>query len=247
MRTLIALFVLSAALAFSAPGRADESQNEKATFRIQVRGKTVGTETMTVESLGDSLAIHTQTIQLLGPNGADSLIKRAGFGVDAYDLNLRSYASVQKFRGHVVSQSLMLHDTLFTSYRDRDGRGAGDTFTRPPGHLFVVDAGVFASFDLVCRMLRGRAFERRTVALFVVAGESDTLVEAPLVDLGTEPVKFGEKNVSARRFTLGEEPGAYRIWMDSEGRMMRLEHEPSGLRVDRVGQAVKKRPVPTPH
>lgn len=247
MRTQLALLVLSAALAFAAAARADEPaepDSERITFRIQVRGHTVGTETMTIVAGGDTLSVHSDTVQLLGPTGSDSLIKSAGFGVSAYDLDLHSYASVQHYRGHDTTQSFMLHDTLFTSYHQSDNRGSGDTFVRPPGHLFVVDAGIFASFDLVCRMLRGREFGRRTVNLFVVTGDADTLVAAPLVDLGTVPFSFGGRPVTARRFTLGDEPGAYRIWMSSAGRMLRLEQEPSGLRVDRVPPPVKRRRPP---
>jgi hypothetical protein len=40
--------------------------------------------------------------------------------------------------------------------------------------------------------------------------------------------------------TLGNEPGAYRIWMDREGHLLRLEHRPSGLRVERVAAPVRR-------
>ena len=213
---------------------------DRATFEIRVRGHVVGREAMNVDAAGDSLAITSSTTQLLGPVGADSLIKQLAMSVDSYDLNLRNYASAQRFRGHFVTRGLSLHDTVFTSYRDQDGRGTGDTFARPPGQLFVIDPGTFASFDLVCRMLRGRAFEKRSINL-VVLGPSDTVLATPLVDQGSRALKQGKRTVMARHLTLGEEPGAYHLWMGRDGHLLRLEQEPSGLHVERVLSAPRRR------
>jgi hypothetical protein len=207
------------------------SHPQQTLFEIAVNGRTIGREMMTVEEGGDSIAIRSRTAQQFG---VDSLRKALDMTVDSYDLNLRNYSSIQNFRGHSLRRGLSLHDTVFTSYRDQDGRGTGDTFVRPPGHLFVLDPGLFASFDLMCRMLRGRAFERRTVNLVVLSSTADTVIATPLVDGGLVTLKQKTRSVSARRMTLGDEPGAYHLWMATDGRLLRLEQVPSGLRVERV-------------
>ena len=246
LRVLLAIGALAAlaALAAPAPSRGDPATPiERAIFEIRVRGRVVGRENLKIEDQEDSLAVGSNTIQLLGARGTDSLIKNVAIKVDSYDLNLRDYYSAQRYRGHTLIRGLSLHDTVFTSYRELDQTGNGDTFVRPPGHLFVVDPGVFASFELICRMLRGRSFERRSVNLLVLGGETDTVVAAPLIDRGLDSLRHGNRRVPARRMTLGDEPGAYRIWMDRSGHLLRLEHVPSGLRVERLATPARHRPI----
>ena len=242
MRVRTLPLLAAAAVFFAPPARADNAQvPDRAKFEIRVHDKIVGAETMTISDDGDSISVVSNTVQLLGPTGSDSLIKDAAIGADSYDLNLRSYASIQRYKGHRVQHSFALHDTMFTSFRDVDGRGYGDTFARPPGHLFVVDPGVFSSFELICRMLRGHAFVNRTVNLVVLGAARDTVLASPLVDDGEEPFRWETKAVQARKFTLGAEPAAYHIWMTSEGHLLRLEHHASGLRVDRQAAPVKRK------
>ena len=78
--------------AFFAVHTAAAAPVDRATFEIRVRGHVVGREAMNVDAAGDSLAITSSTTQLLGPVGADSLIKQLAMSVDSYDLNLRNYA-----------------------------------------------------------------------------------------------------------------------------------------------------------
>jgi hypothetical protein len=239
-------FLLGLALPLATAARADEpTVLDRGSYEIRMKDRVIGRETMLIQNLGDSVQVTASTAQQIGTIGQDSLLKRATMKLDAYDLNLRDYYSEQRFHGHKLTRGLSLHDTMFTSYRDRDGRGAGDTFTRPPGHLFVLDPGMFEHFDLICRMLRGRPFEPRSVNLVVLGSETDTVFAAPLQDYGPDTLRWSGKRVPTRRVRLGGEGSAvYQIWMDREGRMLRFEHPLSGLRVNRLPPPVKRSPAP---
>jgi hypothetical protein len=235
MRRSLLVPVLALSLALAGPTRADE----RTTFKIMVHGRAVGTETVLAEDLGDSLRVSAHTLQMLGPHASDSLVKSMVILVDSWDLNLRDYRSVQRFHGHNTSRGLSMHDTTIVSYSELDGRGIGDTFARPPGRVFVIDPGLFSSFDLICRMLRGRAFEARPVNLLLL-GYTDTLMVGRLVDRGDEVIPWGGRPVTARQFTLGEGGAQYVIWMSPSGRMLRFENTLSGVRVDRQAPAVRR-------
>ncbi len=246
MRTVPTLLAVLSALTIASVARADDAAPaeaaaaEKVTFRVSFKGHTLGTETMRVETIGDSLRVTSHTVQVMGASHPDSLVKNMVLVVDAYDLNLRSYSSVQRFAGHEVSRGLTLEQDQYTSYRETDGRGAGDTFERPPGRLFVLDPGLFSSFDLICRMLRGRPFEKRPLNC-IVLGARDTVMAQPLVDGGPDTLRLGARRVIARRFTLGSGDALYQIWMDPLGHMLRFENSPTGLRVERVAPPVRRR------
>ena len=235
MRRSLLVFVLAFSLALAGPARADE----RTTFKIRVHGHPVGTEIVLAEDLGDSLRVSAHTLQMIGHFAADSLVKNMVTGVDSWDLNIRDYRSFQRFHGHNATRRLSLLDTTIVSYSEVDGRGVGDTFIRPPGRIFVIDPGLFSSFDLICRMLRGRAFEPRPVNLMLL-GNPDTSRDQRLVVLGNEVIPDGGRPVTARKFTLGEGSAQYTIWMGPSGRMLRFENEMSGVRVDRQAPAVRR-------
>ena len=77
-------------------------------------------------------------------------------------------------------------------------------------------------------------------------GQRDTVVEAQVTDLGTETIRWAARPVVARKLEFRQGPTLFQAWVDPRGRMLRLEHVPSGLRVDRDPPAVKKRASPTP-
>jgi hypothetical protein len=240
MRRSFLMLIFAVSFVLAGAVRADERAN----FKVMVHGRSVGLETMLAEELGDSLRVSSHTVQLLGHTGSDSLIKNMVLVVDSWDLNLRDYRSIQRFRGHSTSRGLSMHDTTIVSYREADGHGAGDTFNRPPGRVFVIDPGLFSTFDLVCRMLRGRAFEARPLNVLFLGG-SDSLMVQRLVDRGEETIPWGGRPVTARKFTLGEGGAQYVIWMAPNGHMLRFENEISGVRVDRQAPPTKKAKPPT--
>lgn len=207
-------------------------QAERTTFEIRVHDKAIGTETIEFENGTDSLRVSSSSLQMLGASGRDSLAKQTKTVATLEDLDLRAYASAQRFLGQTIERGVECEDTLIHLTTFANGRGEQDIAARPPGRLFVIDAGSFVSFDLICRMLRGRAFVTRPVNMLIL-GPRDTVVTATLEDGGTETLRWGAAPVTARRITLTDRTGRYTMWMDPQGRMLRLENTWSGVRVDR--------------
>jgi hypothetical protein len=214
------------------------SPADRATFEIRVHDRVIGTETIQFENGTDSLRVSSSSLQMLGPSGRDSLIKQIKVVATLEDLDLHAYASAQRFLGNVLERGVECEDTLLHLSRFANGRGQQDIVARPPGRLFVIDAGSFVSFDLICRMLRGRAFVTRPVNMLIL-GPRDTVVTATLEDGGTETLRWGTSPITARRVTLTDRDSRYTMWMDAQGRLLRLENEWSGVRVERKPPPVR--------
>jgi hypothetical protein len=220
---------------------------DRATFEIRVHDKTIGTETIEFENETDSLRVSSSSLQMLGSSGRDSLIKQTKLVATLEDLDLHAYASAQRFLGQTVERGVECEDTLIHLSSFANGRGEQDIIARPPGRLFVIDAGSFVSFDLICRMLRGRAFVTRPVNMLIL-GPRDTVVTATLEDGGTETLRWGTSPTTARRVRFSDRSSLYTLWMDAEGRLLRLENTWSGVRVDRKPPPVrttKAKPKPS--
>ncbi|MGH3054223.1 MAG: hypothetical protein ACRDL7_04505 [Gaiellaceae bacterium] len=223
---------LHTAAAAAAPVGGSGSPADRATFEIKVHDKTIGTETIEIENTTDSLRVSSSSLQLLGSAGRDSLIKQTRLVATIEDLDMHAYASAQRFLGQVIERGVECEDTLVHLSTFADGRGEQDIVSRPPGRLFVIDAGSFVSFDLICRMLHGRAFLTRPVNMLVL-GPRDTVVIATLEDRGTETLRWGTAPTTARRVELTDRSSRYTMWMDVQGRMLRLDNAWSGVRVER--------------
>ena len=207
-------------------------------FQIYQADKLLGSEVFAFVSSGDSLLVTSRTFQVLP--GGDTLRKDVAQVVGLYDYGLRSYRSKQRFAGHLLSRGLHLGDTTVTSARQFDVSGQVDEFVLPPGRLFVIDPKMFVCFDLICRSLQGKIFDRRPLALFVL-GLRDTMIEATATDLGSETIRWGARPIQARKLEIGDEQTKFIAWAAPGGKLLRLAETVSGLRVEREPAAVKSR------
>jgi hypothetical protein len=236
---LLAITFVAAAQANAAEGVAP------ANFTIRVHEHAIGTEFVQIEDTGDSLRVSSSTTQVLNRSGTDSLFKQLRM-VFTPDLDLRGYQSQQRLRGHLVLRGWTPGDTTFNVYRQIEGQGSGDSYSRPPGRLFIFDVGIYATFEMICRMIGGHSFLTRPLNVLVL-GSPDSLYVMQLRDSGTETIPWGGKPVVTRRASVGDGSQRYMMWMAPDGRMLRLENASSGLRVDRVPPPVKRRaPAPKP-
>lgn len=233
-------------LAASAAGQGAPAP-DRATFQISVHDQPIGYELIQIENSTDSLRVASSSVQMLGRAHTDSLIKQTKVIATIEDLDLRAYASSTRFMGDILERGVECEDTLLHLSSVTNHRGDQVIVPRPPGRLFVIDAGSFVSFNLICRMLRGRAFVTRPVNMLIL-GPRDTVVTATVEDGGTETLKWGTGPVTARRVTLTDRDSRYVMWMDATGRMLRLENAWSGVRVERKpppARTTKAKPKPT--
>jgi hypothetical protein len=101
-----------------------------------------------------------------------------------------------------------------------------------------MDPWVFTHFDLICRSLSPQSFTSRPIQLLTL-GPSSATAEAIVRAAGADTVRWGGKRVIARRFEITDPSSRFTVWMDPKGRMLRLEHDGSGLSV------VREEPVTT--
>lgn len=211
-------------------------------FVVTVAGRLVGREHFALfKSGGDSLTAVVNLVQFHpGEEGTDTLEKSVQFAVDGFDFALHSYNSVQRYRGQSVTRSILINDTTYTTYRQIGSKGDGNTFVLPPGRLYVLDPPVFTNLDVVCLNLKNRMFHTRPVTMLMMTVARDTVITATVTDLGRDTIRWAGRPVPARHMTLGDTTTSYDLWLHDDGRMLRLEHGPTQLRVERANPTVSR-------
>ncbi len=240
LRTFAASTLLAVLLA-PAVARGEGVPVDQGTLRMTIGGRPRGIEKFSYGRFTDSLVIQSEVYQTIATSeGPDTLRKQMRLIVDANDLGLKKYTSVQTLRGHTLTRSVVPRDSALSSYREFDGRGEGDFFALPPGRLFVMDGAMFTLFDHMCRSLVGQTFTSRPLNLFAL-GPRDSLFEGTVRDLGADTLRWGGRAVRARRLQFADGNMHYDVWADPSGRMLRLEQPDFGVRIERDAPAIKRR------
>ncbi|MEO5988165.1 MAG: hypothetical protein ABIU54_08940 [Candidatus Eisenbacteria bacterium] len=154
-----------------------------------------------------------------------------------FDFGMRTYLSKQTFEDHSTVKNVSTDDTTLTVSSEVDGAGGIDRIVRPAGRLYVMDPLVFSLFDIICRSLSPQSFTKRPIQL-ITLGATSTTTEATVSAAGADTVRWGGKRVVTRRFVMTDPGSRFTVWMDPKGRMLRLEHDGSGLSVVREQPAV---------
>ncbi len=249
---LLPAFLACLALAASAPAALAQAPTEDldhGSFIINIHDHAIGAETFGIEGRADSLncAAHSYRTQHTSQGDepiAKTMVLTAGRG----DWALRYYQSEETFRGQTLVRGVVMDpgDTSFTVFVERkEGGGTANRRVAPPGRTFVLDSGLYTLFDLICLHLHGKTFTTRPLNLLVF-GPRDTLLEAEVTDLGTETIRWGARPVQAHKLKLTDGTTTFLVWAHPSGRMVRLTHEGTGLRVDRQPPPVKRRSAPPP-
>jgi hypothetical protein len=233
---------LALLLAASLPAAArtpSDAPLDQGTFTVHVGTVALGVETFSYRYLGDTLLVSAEVLHVRPtPEGPDTLRKELRVSLNRFDHALQLYHSVQRQRGHRLIRSVLPRDTTFTAFVEFDDRGEGVTYARPPGRLYVLDGMTFTLFDVMCRSLKGREFDRRTIHMFAF-GARDSLLVGRVTDLGADTLRWGARPVVTRRLEFTDGPTRALVWMAPDGRMLRLEQPESRLRVERQPPPVK--------
>lgn len=239
---LLALVALSAA---AAPVHPEPVNVDAGHFNVFLDNRPIGTEQFSLDLTGDSLVVQANSFHVLPrreANGQEvTLQKQMGIVTGSEDFELRNYISREVFRGDTITRGIIpeMGDTLYTLYREKNGAGEGDRRVLPPGRIFVIDAPpMFTTFNLICRTLHGRTFDRRPMSLLML-GARDTVMESIVADLGTETIRWGSKPVQARKLDFSNAQMHFIAWVSPAGLMLRLEEPQIGLRAERDPPPIK--------
>jgi hypothetical protein len=248
MRSTLACFL---ALLAAAPALAQlpTESIDQGSFVIHLKDRAIGAETFEVVGRADSINAAAHSYLTTHTSAGDEMVERAMvMSLNRTDYSVRYYQANQTMRGQTMITGVVAgqEDTALTVFREqKEGGGMANRLVAPPGRLFVLDAGLYSLFDLICLNLHHQTFTTRPITVLTLSTARDTIIEAQVTDLGAETIRWGARPVQSRKLQLEDRGTVFFAWLDPSGRMLRLTHEASGLRVERDPPAVKRR-APTP-
>jgi len=208
----------------------------------------VATERNVFQNMGDSLVVVATTHRSFQDEHGTRhpLQKSMMLVVDSRDLGLIRYLSTQEFNDHEIVRGLIPGDTSITYYIELDGGGNADRVVQPPGRLFVMDSQMFTLFDVVSRSLARKTFTTRRVQLLALLADSLAAPLATVTALGADTLLVGNKKQPVKHYTFEDPSARFDLWSDAQGRLVRLVHTESGLRVERVPASAAAAPAHKP-
>ena len=246
-RSILAAALLAAlALLPALVARADLL--EQGVYKLYQGDRPLGTETFEYVTTNDSLVVRArQNLTVPTSRGDEKFQKGADILINTEHMTMRGYQSTRVFRGTTVIRGLVFADTHYVAYREGEGEFAtGDSYVLPPGHLYVMDSQIISLFDILCRNLSGTSLERRPIHLLAL-GPRDTMLDAVVVERGTETIRWGGKPVVAHKMDIvADSRTTFTAWTGTKGQLLRLTEPVSGLRVQREPPAVRRKTAPSP-
>jgi hypothetical protein len=225
----LALLLLPAAALAQSRTEADSGH-----FVIYQGDVPMARERCTFQWMGDSLvitAVHQRTLQ--DEQGVKHPYQKLlALVVDSRDLGLRDYTSIEQFQGQTVTRGLVPGDTSISFYEERDGMGNAIRLAQPPGRLYVMESNLFTLFEVISRSLAGKTFTSRPIQVLALADSLRTPI-ATVTAGRTDTLRFAGRRLAARQYTFADPSATFELWADARGRVLKLTHELSGLRVER--------------
>ena len=251
MRLLPASLLLLSVAAWPAFAQSSAEVIDQGNLLLYLRDQPIGAETFGVEGRADSIISEARSYRKARANSTDMIEKQMVLTASRSESALRFYQSNETVQGKTFITGVVAggqEDTALTVYHEESqGAGVATRLVAPPGRVFVLDSGMYSLFNLICLNLHGKTFDTRPITLLTLSAVGDTVIEAEVRDLGKESIRWGSKPVQARKLQLRDRGTVFQVWAHpTTGKMLRLVHEPSGLRVEREAPAVKKRSTPTP-
>ena len=203
-------------LAATRPAHAQTVTLDEGAFRISVGGKEVGTETFSIRQNGSGEAAVIIAVGKVALNGAksgaelSSELQVAGRTLRpaAYEVKVQGG---ERITGRVVGSrfSAQIVSPAGESMREYlAGEGA-----------VLVDEGVAHHYFFIARRLEGAS-----ARVPVIIPRQNRQVTAQVTLVGTESLTVGGAAVQARKLSVAAGTSApSTVWVDSEGRVLRLE------------------------
>lgn len=221
------LLPMLAAVSLSMPLSAQSVTLDQGTFRITVDGRDAGSETFSIRRSGTggtAQVIATAEIQMEVPEGRTDI--RPALQASGSDMAVSAYqVKVSGATQEEVYVTLGERRFLTTVRSERGERER--EFRATPGTL-LLDPGVAHQYYF----LSGRVGDSGGT-FPVISPREGRQFELRVTMVGNESITIGGTAISARHFRLEAEGGDRELWIDEEGRVLRVEHPAAGYVAER--------------
>lgn len=215
-----AVLLLGSVLA--CPAAAQSVTVDEGTFRITVDGRAAGTEAFSIRRSGtgdQAQIIATAEIRMEVPEGRTDI--RPALQASGSDMAVSAYQV--KVSGALQEEIYVtLGERRFlTTVRTERGERERE-FRATPGTL-LLDPGVAHQYYF----LSARA-SQNGVTVPVISPREGRQFDLRVSTVGSETVNIGGTSVDARHLRLEGDGGTRDLWVDGDGRVLRLEHPEAG-------------------
>ena len=218
----MALLTLALLLASSKPASAQGIVVDEGTFELSIRGQPAGTEDFLIRrsSAGpDAQIIATAEVSINGPQGQLEL--RPALQVLGQTLAVSAYQT--KVSGAREEEVFVTAGDGRFLLRIRSTRGEQERELRAAPGMLVLDTGVaHQHFFLSLRLMSGNG------PLVAIVPREGRQVEVTLVESSQETIQIAGQAVESERLSLTVDQDSRDIWVDSEGRVLRVSDSASG-------------------
>ncbi len=223
------LYVLGALALAATPVQSQTVTLDEGSFRLSLNGREVGTEVFSIRQNGsgqNAVIIAVGRVVLDGDKGPQQLnseLQVAGTTLRpaAYEVQVKG-ASAEQIKGRVVGGRFSAQIVSPAGEQMREylaGEGA-----------VVADEGVAHQYYFLARRADGKS-----VRMPVIIPRLNRQVMANVQAGGTEKVTIGGRSFDARRYTVSPQgQPARELWVDEEGRVLKLEIPDRGYVATRV-------------
>jgi hypothetical protein len=200
---------------------------DEGVFRITVDGAEVGSETFAIRRSGtgaDAQIIATAEIQMEMPEGALDL--RPALQASGGDMAVSAYQI--KVSGHRQEEVYVtLGDRRFrTSIRSERGEQERE-YRATPGTV-LLDTGVAHQYYFISSRIDGG-----NGSIPVIVPRESSQFDLTVTHVGDERIQIGGEGVDARHLRLEGNQETRELWVDSDGRVLRLEYPSGGYVAER--------------
>jgi len=242
--------------AFAPSARADVTDTyevrQQASFDIYNGQTRLGTEKFRIYATHDTL-ITASTVRLdgAGPDSRLPFEKRTTFlqrSYDSYPLVFQIVEQTRRDTTQTVALNCVFRDTVATIFREEKGRGVGSSVALPPGRLYLLEPGIYLQVQLLLADFLAGSQQTRKQPVLIPSLE--TVVDLWLTKGPIEAVVVRGKKHDAQRVEFTDKLTNLVGWMDTSGRLLKLEAPGQGLRVERGPEIGAKNataaPAPAP-
>jgi hypothetical protein len=235
--------------AFASSARADVTDTyeirQQASFDIYNGQTRLGTEKFRIYASHDTL-ITASTVRLDGaaPDSRLPFEKRTSFLQRAYDSYPLIFQITEQPRAdttNTLALNCVFRDTVATIYREGNGRGIGTSVALPPGRLYLLEPGIYLQVQLLLADFLAGSQQTRKQPVLIPSMEQ--VVDLWLTRGPVEAVVVRGKRHDAQRVDFTDKMTNLVGWMDSGGRLLKLEAPGQGLRVERGPEVTSAKPA----